>query len=67
MHSPDHHSCESGCTRFQCGQIADATLIESATVVDDEKVSVLRIRHRLEKNINAPEMSGGKYTATANS
>jgi hypothetical protein len=42
---------------FERGQIADATFVQAAAVIDYQDLARLRILHHFQKNIHASEMS----------
>src|ERR1700736_1024829 len=56
MCSPDHDSGETGCSRLQRRQIADAAFIGAAVVIDDKDVALFGRLHCFEKNVNASEV-----------
>ena len=56
MRPPDDDAGEFARLRFQRGQIANATFIRSAGVIDYQNIAGACVSHRFEKNINAPEM-----------
>ena len=57
MRAPDHDPSQSAMLRLERGQIADATFVASAAVVDHQDVARLRALHRFQKNIDTSKMS----------
>ena len=57
MRAPDDDLGQAAMLRFERGQIANASFIEPAVVVDDEDVARLRTFHRLKEDVDAPEVS----------
>lgn len=64
MRSPNHHARQGGGLRFERGQISDATLIPPTAVIDHQNIAWLRILDGFQKHIDAPEVSGRKYSAS---
>lgn len=63
MRSPDHNRGEARRSCFERGQVADATFVAPAGVIDHENVAGLRVFHRFEEDVDAAEMFRGKDTA----
>ena len=56
MCAPDHDPSQTGHLRFQRGQIADATFIHPAAIIDHQNVARLAMLHRFQKHIYAAEV-----------
>ena len=60
MQPPDHDSIQSSSLRFQSHEIAYTTFIESSAIVDHQHVAVFSSFERLQENVDATDMSGGR-------
>jgi hypothetical protein len=63
MRSPDDDGGEARRSCFECGQVADATFVAPAGIIDHKNVAGLRVFHRFEEDIHAAEMFRRKDTA----
>jgi hypothetical protein len=57
MRAPDYNSSQTAVLSFERGQIADATFVQTAAVIDYQNLAGLRTLHYFQKNIDASEMS----------
>src|SRR4029077_12480198 len=57
MRAPDYNSSQTAVLSFERGQIANATFVQAAAVIDYQDLARLRILHHFQKNIHASEMS----------
>ena len=57
MRAPDDNASQSAGFSLERDQIADAALIQAATVVDYQNFAGLRALHCFQKNVNASKMS----------
>jgi hypothetical protein len=68
MEPPDHDSVQSSSVGFQSHEIAYTTFIESSAIVDHQHIAPFSHFERLQENIDAADMSGGRratsYAAT---
>ena len=60
MEPPDHDSLQSSGLGFQSHEIADTTFIELSAVVDHQHIALFSPFERLQENIDAADMSGGR-------
>ena len=63
MQAPDHDARQSGRLSFEDDQIADAGLVQTAAVVDDEHVTRPGLFQDLEKDVHAAHVPGGRHAA----
>ena len=60
MRAPNDDSSEPTMLRFQRREIADAAFIQTAAVIDHQRLAGLRSIHGFKKDINTPIVSDGK-------
>jgi hypothetical protein len=57
MRAPDDDSSQTTVLSFERGQIANATFVQTAAVIDYQNLTGLRTLHCFQENINASKMS----------